>query len=99
MKSNLSFYYCYSSHNTYLSGNQLTGDSTAEMYRLALEMGCRCVELDLWDGPGDEPKITHGFTMTSELSLRSALKTIKESAFKVSPYPVILSLEMHCKKP
>jgi phosphatidylinositol phospholipase C delta len=40
-------YYIYSSHNTYLSGNQLNSDSQTEMYEMALKKGCRCVELDI----------------------------------------------------
>ncbi len=82
-----------------MSGHQLKGDSLADMYREALFMGCRCVELDCWDGAGGEPKITHGYTMTTDLPMREAVQMIKDSAFKFNPYPVVLSLEMHCKGP
>lgn len=76
---------------------QLAGTSSVEMYRQALLWGCRCVELDVWKGrpPEEEPFITHGFTMTTEVPLRDVLEAIAETAFKTSPYPVILSFENH----
>lgn len=37
-------YYVSSSHNTYLVGNQIQGEATAEGYIRALQQGCRCVE-------------------------------------------------------
>ncbi|KAG9257255.1 phosphatidyl inositol-specific phospholipase C [Emericellopsis atlantica] len=46
----LSSYFISSSHNTYLSGNQLSSDSTTESYTNVLLRGCRCVEVDVWDG-------------------------------------------------
>lgn len=54
------------------SVGQLTGLSSVEMYRQVLLTGCRCVELDCWKGrPQDEePYITHGFTMTTEIPFK-----------------------------
>ena len=46
----LSSYFISSSHNTYLSGNQLSSASTTEAYTDVLRRGCRCVEVDVWDG-------------------------------------------------
>lgn len=52
------------------SGHQITGKSSVEIYRQCLLAGCRCVELDFWNGPKDEPCIVHGYTFVPEVSAR-----------------------------
>ena len=46
----MSSYYISSSHNTYLSGHQLYGEASTEAYVNVLKRGCRCLEIDVWDG-------------------------------------------------
>lgn len=44
MTQPLSNYFIATSHNTYLSGDQLLSQSRVEMYAYVLQAGCRCVE-------------------------------------------------------
>ncbi|KRX37853.1 1-phosphatidylinositol 4,5-bisphosphate phosphodiesterase delta-3-A, partial [Trichinella murrelli] len=95
MEQPLTNYYIYSTHNTYLCGHQLMGDATIEGYILALKKGARLLELDIWPGENDL-QVTHGHTLVKPVSLSVVLKAINNYGFSTTPYPIILSLEIHC---
>jgi phosphatidylinositol phospholipase C delta len=92
----LNEYYISSSHNTYLLGRQVAGQSSVEAYISALNRGCRCVEVDCWNGSDGQPVVMHGRTLTSQVSFADVMSTISKYAFTKSQYPLWISLEVHC---
>jgi phosphatidylinositol phospholipase C delta len=51
--------------------------------------------VDIYDGD-DEPIVYHGKTLTGSVSVRAVCVAIASYAFMASPYPIIISAEMHC---
>ncbi|CAF0755909.1 unnamed protein product [Rotaria sordida] len=97
MNQPLNHYWISSSHNTYLAKTQIFNPASVHCYIQALLKGCRCIEIDVFDGrTGNEPEVTHKNTRIKSILLRDVLEAIHDYAFVTSEYPVIISLENHC---
>ncbi|XP_028847122.1 inactive phospholipase C-like protein 2 [Denticeps clupeoides] len=92
----LSHYYISSSHNTHLTDAQVRGVSGVAGYVRALRLGCRCLELDVWEGPEGQPVVCKGHTHTRPPSFASVMEVVGRLAFAVSEFPLILCIENHC---
>mmetsp|Transcript_27553 Transcript_27553/g.33457 ORF Transcript_27553/g.33457 Transcript_27553/m.33457 type:complete len:1478 (+) Transcript_27553:475-4908(+) len=114
MTQPLSNYWINTSHKTYRTVDEkeasgaAEGGASVQMYVNALYRGCRCLEIDVWDGDsnlGNEPVVCNGDPSGATLGTVSdkiilfvdVIKAVK--AFLVSrpdSYPIILGIENHC---
>lgn len=70
-----------------IAGHQFTGKSSVEIYRQTLLGGCRCVELDFWNGRNEDPIIYHGYTLVPEVPAKvGPTRRFPSSSFEIASY-------------
>lgn len=61
MSAPLAHYFLFTSHNTYLTGNQISSNSSIAPIIDALKRGVKVIELDLWpNSKKDDVEVRHG---------------------------------------
>ncbi|KAG5265136.1 hypothetical protein AALO_G00261800 [Alosa alosa] len=102
MSRPLPHYYISSSHNTHVTEAQVPAVSGIGGYERALRLGCRCLELDVWEihttpsGQQRTLRLRHTRRDAPPLAFREVVQTVAKMAFLTSEYPLILCLENHC---
>ncbi|KAJ8396304.1 hypothetical protein AAFF_G00018810 [Aldrovandia affinis] len=110
MSLSLSHYYVSASYRSYLLEDQVHGRADLGGCLRALQVGCRCLELGVSDGPDGEPLLGvehnpgpapnhhhhHHHHHAAPVTLRSALELINKYAFLTSQYPLLLYLCHRC---
>ena len=87
----LADYLINTSHNTYLDGQlQILGHAAVDAYVRAMKRGVRCVELDVWPN-----HVVQHRPLGTGVDLGDIARALRDHAWDVSPYPVILSIESH----
>ena len=88
-------YFIKSSNNTYLTKHQLKGESSTKKYYSSLLYNFRLVELDCYNGDGDNINKIHGYKFITDLNFEDILYELKDTAFINSDLTVILTIENH----
>ncbi|CAI4232310.1 unnamed protein product [Auanema sp. JU1783] len=99
MKQPFNRYFIAASHKTYIVEDQF-GPATPDGFSSALKRNCRLIEIDINDPvekqKETEPMVHNGPHTKFRTPLSLCLKSIRDSAFERTRYPLIIYLSNHC---